>query len=216
MRNVLLAIMLCGVGTGTPVASSQVVEPSVVPESWQLRFRFEDPRRISVFLPDREEPVVYWYMTYRVENPGPEDVDFLPRFELVTDTLKRVPSEINVSPDAFRAIQRRSGNPLLIPPERVFSRLLQGRENARHSVAIWPDFDPEAKGFRIYVSGLSGESRRVRNRAFDPAEPESETNQRYFTVFKTLEIPYLLPAGSDARMEVRAVRQPEKQRWIMR
>jgi len=196
--------------------SKQVREPSVVPVSWQLRFRFEDPRRVSVFLPGRTEPVVYWYMLYRVENPGPVEVDFLPRFELVTDTLKRVPSQIRVSPEAFRAIQRRSGNPLLVPPERAVGRLLCGRENARHSVAIWPDFDPQARGFRIYVGGLSGESRRVPNPAFDPSKVESETNKRYYVVFKTLEIPYKLPAGPATRMEVRPVRESDEQRWIMR
>jgi len=132
------------------------------------------------------------------------------------DTLKRVPSEIRVSPEAFRAIRRRSGNPLLVSPERIVGRLLCGRENARHGVAIWPDFDPQAKGFRIYVGGLSGESWRVPNPAFAPSEVESDANKRYHVVFKTLEIPYKLPAGPATRMEVRAVRQSDKQRWIMR
>lgn len=216
MRNSLLAMVLCGSGLLAPSASAQIPAPSVVPASWELRFRFHDPQRVAVFLPGQADPVVYWYMLYTVENPGDQEVEFLPRFELVTNTLKVVASEIKVSPEAFQAIRRRSGDPLLVPPEQAVGRLLCGKENARHSVAIWREFDPKAERFRIFVRGLCGEVTRVKNPAFDPARSESDANKRYFILYKTLAIPYTLPAGPRDRMAVPAVRQPDKQRWIMR
>jgi len=207
-------MILCTLGAGAAVA--QVPMPSATGKAWQLRFRFQDPQRVAVFLPDRAEPALYWYMLYTVTNTGDREVDFLPRFELVTSTLQVVPSEIKVSPEAFQAIRRRSGDPLLVPPEKAVGPLLCGKENARHSVAIWRDFDPKADGFRIFVRGLSGETMRVKNPAFKPDQPESDTNKRYFILYKTLEIPYKLPAGPRDRRTVPAVRQPDRQRWIMR
>jgi hypothetical protein len=213
MRKLLAVSVLCvvvsAVWAGPP-------EPALAPASWELRFRYEDPQRISVVLPGHKEPVVYWCMLYRVENPTDQEVDFYPRFELVTDTLQVIPSEVRVSPEAFRAIQRRSGDPLLLPPEKVIGRLLQGRDRARHGVAIWRDVDPAVRSFTVYVAGLSGEVIRIRNPVFDAEQPESDTNKRYFILRKTLAIPYRLPGG----MSLRAVAQPERvtgdAKWIMR
>jgi hypothetical protein len=199
-------------------------EPSVAPTSWELKFRFQDPQRVSVVLPGRSEPVVYWYMLYTVENPcdlkeeSPNDreVEFYPEFVLVTDNLQVIRSENKVSPEAFQAVKRRSEDELLLPPEKVLGRLLCGKDRARHSVAIWRDFDPEAKGFRIYVSGLSGEVSRLKNPVFDPNKPLSETNRRYFILRKTLEIPYKFPGGLSARSMAVPERVDDKQRWVMK
>ena len=50
-----------------------------------------------------------------VENNTSETRDFYPTFQIVTDTLNIVDSEIGVSPEAFRALQRRWSDPLLLP-----------------------------------------------------------------------------------------------------
>jgi hypothetical protein len=213
MRKLLIVSML---GVAASAAWAGPPQPALAPASWELRFRYEDPQRISVLLPGRKEAEVYWCMLYRVENPTGQEVDFYPSFELVTDTLQVIPSEIRVSPEAFRAIQRRSGDPLLLPPETAIGRLLRGRDRARHGVAIWRDVDPSVRSFTVYVAGLSGEVMRVRNPAFDPEQPESDANKRYFVLRKTLAIPYKLPGGTS----LRAFAQPERvtgdAKWIMR
>jgi hypothetical protein len=191
-------------------------EPDLVPGAWELNFRFHDPQRVSVLLPGQEEPVVYWYMLYTVENPTGQEVDFYPEFELVTETLQVLSSGLGVSPEAYRAVERRAGDPLLVPPEKAIGRLLRGKERARHSVAIWPDFDPRARRFSIFVAGLSGEIKRVKNPAFDPDQPETDTNKRYFTLRKTLEIPYRFPGSEEMRSLAVPERVEEKQKWIMR
>jgi hypothetical protein len=192
------------------------IEPSAAPVSWELNFRFQDPERVSVVVPGKAEPVVYWFMLYSVENPGNEEVDFYPKFELVTNTLQVIQSEIRVSPEAFRAIGRRAEDPLLVTPERAIGKLLRGKDRARHSVAIFKDFDPKATSFTVFVSGLSGEFRREKNPAFDASKPESETNKRYFTFRKTLAIPYKFPGSPVTRRNVAPERLADKQQWLMR
>lgn len=216
MLNLLQCMSLCMLSAATSQPAPVAIEPSAAPVSWELNFRFQDPERVSVVVPGKAEPVVYWFMLYVVENPGNEEVDFYPRFELVTNTLQVIPSEIRVSPEAFRAIERRAENPLLVTPERAIGKLLRGKDRARHSVAIFKDFDPKATSFTIFVSGLSGEFRREKNPAFDASKPESETNKRYFTFRKTLAIPYKFPGSPATRRSVAPERLADKQQWLMR
>jgi hypothetical protein len=190
--------------------------PELAPEAWQLNFRFQDPQRISVFVPGQDKPVIYWCMLYRVINKTGRERMWYPEFELVTDTLQVIPAEKRVSPEAFAEIKRRANDPLLLPPEKVTGRLLQGEERARHGVAIFRDFDPQAKKFTIFVEGLSGELVRLKNYAFNPDKPVNEDNPRYFTLRKTLELPYKFPGSPTARTRTKPQRIPEKQDWIMR
>lgn len=191
-------------------------KPALAPARWELRFRYQDPQRVSVDLPGESAPVVYWYMLYTVENDGPTEVDFYPAFELVTSTLRIVPSEQEVSPEAFKAIQRRANNDLLVPPHKMAGRLQRGKDRMRHGVAIWRDFDPKAQEFTIYVGGLSGETQRIKNPAFDPNLAEDAKNPRYFVFRKTLAVAYKLPGSPASRVMVKPERIPDGQKWIMR
>ncbi len=214
LRSYSVAAMAVAMACALPVWA--IPTPSEVPKSWELKFRFHDPQRVSVFEPGKKDPTLYWYMLYRVENQSGKEVDFYPRMELVTDTLKVVASQQHVSPETFNAVQRRSGNPLLLPPEKVTGKLLVGEEHARYSVAMWKDFDPKAKGFTIYVTGLSGEWTKVRNPAFDEDKPRNDKNPRYFILRKTLAIPYRFPVSESMRQAGIPERLPEKQAWVMR
>ena len=190
--------------------------PALAPRSWQVEFTFDDPRRVSVLLPGEAEPMVYWYVTYQVTNLGRQEVDFYPEFELVTDKLKVIRSERTVSPEAFRAVQRRVNDPLMLPPEKMTGPLLRGEDRARRGVAIFRDFSSKSRAFRLYVAGLSGEVMRVKNPVFDRSKAESPENQRYFTFRKTLEVPYMLPGSKTTRSMAVPERQIDKQRWVMR
>ncbi len=214
IRKCLLIWML---GTLLVAGSGQAVpEPSLVPKSWELKFRYRDPERIAVMLPGRSEPVVYWYMLYTVENDTDEARDFYPTFTIVTDTLNVVESEIGVSPEAFRAIKRRWEDPLLLPPSQINGKLLIGEDRAKRGVAIWPDFDPQAREFTIYVAGLSGETTRIANPAFDAGKPVGPRNPRVFILRKTLELPYRLPGGAEERARAVPERLSREPRWVMR
>ncbi len=211
-----------------PVEVGAGPEPARHPVSWELEFRFLDPKRIEVQLPGSSRPDAYWYMVYTVSNPSTRARRFFPMFQIVTDDLKVYDTDMGISPLVFDAIRDRHKimYPYLVPPTKAYGTLLSGDDYARESVAIWRDIDLNSNGFVVYVTGLCGETRFVRNPGYDPDRPETETietpagprevtaNPKYFTLRKTLEIRYNLPGSPAARGAV--VPERGHTRWIMR
>ncbi len=204
-------------------------QPSPTPISWELEFRFLDPRPIEVLLPGADRPEVYWYMVYTVVNRSPRSQRFFPMFQIVTEDLRVYDTDLGISPLVFEAIRQRHSitHKYLEEPTKVIGALLSGDDNARESVAIWRQVDLNINSFSIYVSGLSGEIQFLPNPAHDPNRPEkaevvgsdgrqraSEVNPKFFTLRKTLEIRYNLPGSPQARSGV--LPQRTETRWIMR
>jgi hypothetical protein len=202
--------------------------PSRVPVSWELELRFDDPQRIEVSVPGQGTQV-YWYMTYTVVNPGDRSQRFFPTFQITTDDMQVIDTDLGIHPAVFQAIRDRYRirYKYLLSPTEVMGELQIGEDNARESVAIWRPFELTVDKFTVYIAGLSGETRLVRNPQFDPERPETErrtgtdgrtreivVNPRTFTLRKTLEIRYSLPGSPKARPFVRAERG--EMRWIMR
>lgn len=213
----------------TPGEGGSGPQPSPTPVSWELELTFLDPQRLEIKLPGTERTEIYWYMVYTVTNPGQRSQRFFPTFQIVTEDLRVIDTDVGISPLVFDAIaeRHRVTHKYLVPPTKAIGALLCGDDNARESVAIWRGVDLSLNSFRIYVAGLSGETRFVPNPAYDPGKPETEmvigpdgrqrqisANPKSFTLRKTLEIRYNLP-GSD---KARAQAQPERGevRWIMR
>ncbi len=205
-------------------------EPAPRPISWELEFRFLDPQRITVQLPDQAEPEVYWYVVYTAVNNSGHTQNFFPISEIVTDELVVLKTDMGISPLVFDAIRERHRvtHPDLVHPTKAIGPLRVGDDYARESVAIWRGVDLSANSFRLYVAGLSGETQFLPNPLFDPEQPETgpvlesgdegvdkpSGNLRYFALRKTLEIDYTLPGSPGARAAVAPQRGPT--RWIMR
>lgn len=134
-------------------------EPSPYPISWELDFQHDKPKRIVVQVPGQGARA-YWYMTYTVANKTDEDRMFLPVFEMVTRDGKVIRSERGVPPRVFEEIKRqeRAKYPFLEPPYKAVGTLRVGEDQAKDSVAIWPEPMSEMGNFSVYVSGLSGET----------------------------------------------------------
>lgn len=190
-------------------------EPSFAPVSWELSFEFHDPQRFTVSLPGHGTQT-YWYMLYTVANESGEDVQFFPSFTLVTDQLEVIEAGDGVSPTVVDKIRERHEKlyPFFAGPLAVTGPLLQGADNGRTSVAVFRDFDPKTDRFTVFVSGLSGEIARVKNPAFDSEKPESEENQRFFALRKTLAIEYHFPGDRDTRSSAEVNRVSRG--WVMR
>lgn len=231
MVHVLTPIVLAGLLSGP--AAHEVVgtgpQPSPTTISWELEFDFLDPQRIEVQLPGTTQPEVYWYIVYTVTNPGQRTQRFFPMFEIVTEDLRVLETDMGIDPLVFNAIaeRHRITHKYMVSPTKAIGPLRAGADNARESVAIWRGVELNQNNFRVYVAGLSGESRFVANPAYDPDQPEEATgtgsdgrspaaaeNPQYFTLRKTLEIPYTLPGSPAARTTA----EPERgdARWIMR
>jgi hypothetical protein len=197
-------------GNDTALGTSPASSP------WQLDFNFHDPQRISVQLPGHERVTTYWYVLFTVTNNTGRDVEFYPSFRLVTDTLQAVEGGANIDPRVYGAIAARhkKEHPFFAPPAKITGPLLQGEDNARTSAAVFRTFDPSANGFTIYISGLSNEISRVPNPDFQDKTKESETNQRFFILRKTLAVTYNLPG--DVFTQSRATPVRDKREWVMR
>lgn len=229
MVGVLGSVMVLLFATGVDVDVGSGPEPSPNPISWELEFTFLDPQRIEVQLPGRQTPEVYWYVVYTVTNTSGRSQRFFPMFQIVTEDLQVFDTDTGISALVFDAIRERHRitHKYLVHPTKAIGALLAGADNARESVAIWRQVDLSLNDFKVYVAGLSGETDFIRNPVYDPGKPETRevgwlagqpreqvVNPKYFTLRKTLEIPYTLPGSPAARPA--AVPQRGQVRWIMR
>jgi hypothetical protein len=163
--------------------------------------------RIVVNIDGKDVP--YWYMRYTVVNNTGKDILFAPTFEIVADTgtvqeaFKESNNKDNIPSIVFEKIKEQVGNPLLQSPVAVYGKLLQGEDNAKDSVIIFPAFDPEARDFQLFAMGLSGETAEVKN----PVTGKSVILQ------KTLELDLKLPGqaiGIAPKTQVTAIK------WVMK
>ncbi|MFH1747838.1 MAG: hypothetical protein ABIG44_12455 [Planctomycetota bacterium] len=206
------------VGTGPEPAPTRV--------SWEFGLKYDDPQRIEVLLPGNDRSEVYWYMVYTVTNPDSRSQLFFPTFQIVTEDLQVIDTDVGISPLVFEAIRERhrKTHKYLVHPTPGIGELLSGDDNARECVAIWRQMDLNINSFKVYVSGLSGETLFIPNPVYDPDKPETVqrgpdgkervVNPKHFTLRKTLEIKYQLP-GSEASRSLAAPERDET-RWIMR
>jgi hypothetical protein len=227
MLHVFVPLMaLC---LASPDAVGQGPKPSPTPIAWEFEFTFLDPKRIEVQIPGQAKPEVYWYVIYTVTNPSRTAQRFFPRFQIVTEDLQVFDTDMGISALVFDAIaeRHRVTHKYLAHPTKAIGALLSGDDNARESVAIWRGIDLTENDFRVYVAGLSGETRFVQNPTYKPGKPETvkergpdgherevTVNPKNFTLRKTLEIRYTLPGSPQVRTQVEPVRGETK--WIMR
>jgi len=199
---------------GAPAIAQEVIPGAAL--TWQLDIEFRDPQRLMVRLPGESQPRTYWYVIYRVTNNTGQDVQYLPSARLVTDTLDVVRAGDNVPVSLYHRIAalHRRDYPFFARPTKVSGLLLQGEENARTSAFVFPDFDPEATTFTVFISGLSGLIDRIPNPAFDTDQPASEDNPRSFTRRLTLGIEYVLPGDERTRSGAQPKRR--NRHWVMR
>lgn len=182
--------------------------------AWELHVEFLDPQRITVRSPITGKETTYWYMLFQVTNRTGRDIDFMPSFRLVTDTLQVVEGGAAAPPYVYDEIAKlhRPQYPFFTPPGKLVGTLLQGEENARVSAAVFTTFDQNASRFTIYMSGFSGEIERSRNPAFDTTKPESADNPRAFFLRRTLAITYVLPGDAQTRAFATPVRVSRE--WV--
>jgi hypothetical protein len=193
-------------------------KPASVPMNWELQFKFQPIQRIKVAIPGQGERT-FWYVVYTVTNNTGKDVVFQPEFTVVTDALKVLNANINVAPEVFKAIQKqyKQTYPFLQHPRELIGKLGQGADNAKDSIAVWPDFSGPVSSFDLYVGGLSGEAIELNNPAFVDGSEETDANPKTFVLRKTLRIKYVLPSDSVKRSQVTAgLGERPAMEWVMR
>ena len=191
-------------------------EPALVPPpgAWQLDFELHGtPRQISIKLPGDAKPRRFWYLLYSVTNNTGSDIEFYPQFDLLTDTFKLYYAGAKARRPVFEAIRELYAKtiPLLEPESMVSGRILLGRDNARDSVAIFEDFDPNSNSVKVFVSGLSNETVTV---AYPGQFDSDNQSQKKVLLRKTLMLQYQVP-GDRFNLDQRVMLYRGRE-WIMR
>ena len=210
--TVLVALACClAVCTLNAAPTPALVPP---PGTWQLDLQLHgQPRQIAITLPGDTEPQSFWYLPYTISNNTSHDAEFYPRVELFTDTLKLYQAGVGVRRPIFEAIRRRyhQSLPLLEPQSMLTGRVLQGQDNARDSVIIIRDFDPNATTVKLFFTGLSSETVTVDY----PVQISNDENPpKRLLLRKTLVLQYDVP-GDAINLEKRVMLYRGRQ-WIMR
>lgn len=199
MLTVMLMLALTLVGR-----AETAPEPDVVSGSWQLSVKYAAPRVISVRLPTEDHARLYWYMTYTVTNETGEDQMFIPDLWLLTDGGDLMQANRGVAPTVFKSIKTYLDNPLLESPTQIVGKILQGKDNARDGVAIWPVPDHDVDMLRIFFGGLSGEVHEV---------TDANTGEKHL-LRKTLMVEFQTP-GDRAHLAGKPYLK-KKQDWVVR
>jgi hypothetical protein len=182
-------------------------EPDPIPLRWQLSVEPGPLRVMTVDVPSTG-PRSYYFFTYKVTNTSNTDLLFAPSFDLGGDTGELRRSGRDVPPEVSRRILADLESKEIQDQIGVVGLLLQGEENAREGVVIWPATATHASGLTIYAAGFSGETRQVQIK-----DPKSGSNKNVM-LRKTLMLRYQGP-GEIRNMAGREVELVEE-RWIMR
>ncbi len=155
----LVVALTAWVGTSSLMAAP---EPAVVSPSWSLDFELGHPQPISVTTVQGDVRW-YWFVPFEVVNRTDRDRLFVPEATVATDAGDIVTANQGVPPSVYRAIEQELGNPYLERPVEVIGTLRQGEDFARESVIVWPAFEHDVDEVRLFISGLSGETKTAIN-----------------------------------------------------
>ncbi len=202
-RSVVL--LAAAIAAGVATLALAAPEPAPVPRSWELRFLPGELRVTTLEVPGVGFRSFY-YMPYEVQNNTGEDRYFAPRFELVTDAGEVLRSGRDVPREAVEHIKDLLGNPLLMDEIRVQGVLLQGEENAREAVVIWPLREMDVDQVSVFAAGFSGENTIV-------LRPD---NGETVVLRKTKMLRHEIPGRINPNTNRPLPRNDTASRWIMR
>jgi hypothetical protein len=180
-------------------------EPDPIPSRWELDVTVGPLRLASVETPGGE-PAAFFYLTYKVVNNSGEDLLFAPSFDLSLDG-EVLRSDRNVPPDVTDELLDRLDNPLLEDQIGMLGPILQGDENAKYGLVVWPATNLSANDIAVYMAGFSGETATL-----EMVDPETGEPRR-IVLRKTFMVRYFTPG--ELRPSPRPF-TPTVDRWIMR
>lgn len=178
-------------------------EPDAVPKRWQVDIEVGHLRIATVDVPE-VGPRPFLYLPYRVINNSGEDLLFAPLWEFSDGEGRIIRSGRDVPAVATSRIVDSLQNAFVQDQIEIIGELLQGEENSKYGVVIWPLTGLRPERMTIYVAGLSGETKTV-------TSPDGKTQ---FILRKTLMLDYDTPGNLEGQGS-----QPiplRSRSWIMR
>ncbi len=191
-------------------------KPALVqsPSQWTLNTTYTNPEQIVLENTVDKKPVRFWYIILTITNNSGQDVGFYPKCELVTDTFQILPAGKGVGSIVFDKIKERHKKryPFLELLGSTDSKVLQGEDNTKDIVVIWPDFDSNAKSIDLYITGLSNETVELELPVVSTRNQNGEQKKIYLK--KTLDLQYKIK-GNPASLGGAAFEYKAKS-WVMR
>jgi len=165
-----------------------------------------------VKLPGEKHAQRFWYIILTLTNNSNIDVPFYPGCELVTDTFQIIPAYRDTRNIVFDKIKNRYKKkyPFLESLEFADNKILQGQDNTKDLVIIWPDFCPKAKNISLFIAGLSNETAVIEH----PTQKDPNGNPEKIYMRKTLELQYKI--GGDPQLRSNTNLKYINKEWIMR
>lgn len=204
LRALAIGAVTIGAALTAPGAAP---EPAPIPTAWEFEFEAGPLRLAKVNVPGvGVRP--YFYLTYTITNYWSADLLYAPDFYLKNDMGQILRSGEDIPPAVTEEMLARLGNPLISDQISILGNVLEGPENARSGVVIWPATDLDADEVMVFAANLSGESTVYWTK-------DRETGQRKRTVLrKTLMLRYETPGDMTNRggepLEL------VETRWVMR
>ncbi|MBN2590623.1 MAG: hypothetical protein JXA96_12235 [Sedimentisphaerales bacterium] len=191
-------------------------KPAIVqgPTQWTLDTTFTHPQQIVLERSVDKKPVRFWYIIITITNNSGNDAGFYPKCDLVTDTFQIISAGQGVGSIVFDKIKERHKNkyPFLELLSEVDNKILQGEDNTKDIVVIWPDFDSEAKNINLFITGLSNETAEIECPVQAAKSQDGEQKKIYLR--KTLQLKYNI-SGNPASSGGAALEYKGKF-WVMR
>jgi hypothetical protein len=195
-------------------AAISAPKPAIVPtpDQWTLNVVFTQPQQITVKIPDQPKAQRFWYIIITITNNANIDVPFYPSCELMTDTFQTIPAYRDTRNIVFDKIKSRHKKkyPFLESLEFADNRILQGQDNTKDLVIIWPDFDSKAKNISLFLAGLSNETVVVEH----PIKKDPNDMPEKIYLRKTLQLQYSI--GGDANLRSNTTLVYKNKNWVMR
>jgi hypothetical protein len=201
-----LGVFASGLVGGTTPAVVAAPEPDPVPRRWQLTVT-PGPLRVTS-VEHQGQSKLYYYMTYKVVNSSDTDLLFTPSFEMANDEGELKRSGRDVPAAVTAKILETLENTFLEDQINIVGTLLQGEENAKEGLVVWPVNTPHVRAIEVFGNGFSGEARTI-----DASDPVTKGTKRV-TLRKTLMLRYQ-PLGETKATGAESLPVIE-QRWIMR
>lgn len=181
-------------------------QPAPVPKRWQLDLEMGPFRMATVDVGG--VPRAYYYLTYRVVNNTGRDQLLAPAWDLASEDSAVQRSGRDVPAEVTREIINRLGNPFIQDQIAIIGPLLQGVENAKYGVVIWPVREMNVDYIQVFAAGFSGETATIKT-------PDPETGAtKSILLRKTLMTRYHSPGELDPN-SIDPL-PPEDRRWVMR
>lgn len=183
-------------------------EPEAIPRRWQLEIEAGPLRLASLDVPEVGKKT-FFYFTYKVINNTGEDLLFAPAFELATERgVHRSGTGVPVAVTKY--LLDYVQNPYIQDQISIIGQLLQGKENAKDGLVIWPADELNADEMTLYAAGFSGETATVEK----PTSKDKEVKEKV-VLRKSYQIKYHL-SGDMSNFIGKEIERAEPARWIMR